>query len=216
MPEPDCPVIGVNWYEAARYCNWLSRKEGIPASQWCYPTDLRPDRPLAAVPDYLSKSGYRLLTEAEWEHACRAGSRTARPFGDSISWMPSYAWYLENSSQRTHPVGSKLPNDLGLFDMLGNAIEWTFQVYDPMGTNHMHNAGGVLIDREITEPLQDRLDCMLRGGSFYYDSTPLRSANRNWNSPTMRENTFGFRIARTLPPMVDGPTAASSPSGDVP
>jgi formylglycine-generating enzyme required for sulfatase activity len=198
MPKPDCPVIGVNWYEAARYCNWLSLQEGIDPSQWCYPHDVDPERPLTLSPDYLRRTGYRLPTEAEWEFACRAGTETARPFGESEAWMPSYAWYLANSGQRTQPVGSKMPNDLGLFDMLGNAIEWTFQVLDPLENYPDQHRRSVVVDNEILTPINGRIDCMLRGGSFYYDAPSLRSANRNWNRPDLRENTFGFRTARTF------------------
>ena len=82
--------------------------------------------------------------------------------------------------------------------MLGNAIEWTFQIYDPSGDYLVRDKGGVALDREIPRTIEDRRDCMLRGGSFYYDASFLRSANRNWNSPGLRENTFGFRVARTL------------------
>jgi formylglycine-generating enzyme required for sulfatase activity len=198
MPEPDCSVIGINWYEAVRYCNWLSLKEGIRESEWCYPKNIDSKKPLMLSPNYLSGTGYRLPTEAEWEFACRSGTETARPFGESGVWMASYAWFLGNSDQRTHPVGSKKPNDLGLFDMLGNAIECTFQIYDPPGDYLVRDKRGVALDREIPRTIEDRRDCMLRGGSFYYDASFLRSANRNWNSPALRENTFGFRVARTL------------------
>jgi formylglycine-generating enzyme required for sulfatase activity len=198
MPEPDCPVIGINWYEAAQYCNWLSFKEGISESEWCYPKQLEPELPFALDPHYLSKTGYRLPTEAEWEFSCRAGTQTARPFGESGAWMTSYAWFLENSSQRTHAVGSKKPNDFGLFDVLGNAIEWTFQIYEPSGEKEDHDSKGIVLDREIARPFEGRVDCILRGGSFYYPAPSLRSANRNWNTPAFTESTFGFRIARTL------------------
>jgi formylglycine-generating enzyme required for sulfatase activity/serine/threonine protein kinase len=209
MPEPECPVVGVTWYEAARYCDWLSRQEGIPESEWCYPGDIDPRKPLRLDSHYLSKTGYRLPTEAEWEFACRAGTQTARPFGESEAGMSSYAWFLENSDQRTHRVGSKMPNDLGLFDMLGNAIEWTFQIYDSPGDRLVTDGRGVVLDREIRGPIEARLDCMLRGGSFYYNVSSLRSANRNWNSPALRENTFGFRVARTLR-LPDGTPAPSN------
>jgi serine/threonine protein kinase/formylglycine-generating enzyme required for sulfatase activity len=198
MPESDCPVIGVDWYEAARYCNWLSLREGIPETEWCYPKYIDPKKPLTMKNNYLLMTGYRLPTEAEWEFACRAGAQTARPFGESAAWMASYAWFLENSQQRTHPVGSKKPNDFGLFDMLGNAIEWTFQIYDPSGECVVRDERGIMLDREIPTKVEGRIDCMLRGGSFYYDAPSLRSANRNWNHPGLRENTFGFRLARTV------------------
>jgi formylglycine-generating enzyme required for sulfatase activity/serine/threonine protein kinase len=214
MPDPGCPVIGINFYEATRYCNWLNLKEGIPDSEWCYPKHIDPKKPLILSPNYLSRNGYRLPTEAEWELACRAGTQTSRPFGDSGAWMPAYAWFLENSLQRTHPVGSKKPNDFGLFDMLGNAIEWTFQIYDAPGDYLVRDSAGVLLDREITRIIEDRLDCMLRGGSFYYDVSSLRSANRNWNSPALRENTFGFRVARTLHiPVGESPAVSRVPRG---
>jgi formylglycine-generating enzyme required for sulfatase activity len=106
-------------------------------------------------------------------------------------------------------VGSKKPNDFGLFDTLGNAIEWTFQVYDPLGDHVVRNSRGVALDREIPRIAGDPVYCMLRGGSFYYSESSLRSANRNWNGPSLRENTFGFRVARTLRILEEQPSDKS-------
>ena len=195
MPEPECPVVGVNWYEAARFCNWSSLQEGIPESEWCFPPDIDPTRPLSLSPGYLSRTGYRLPTEAEWEFACRAGADTTRPFGDSEARMRSYAWFMDNSGLRTRPVGSKKPNDLGLFDILGNATEWTLTIRDSSGDYPISESGEIVLDDEVHNPISARDDCMLRGGSFYYPALNLRSANRNWNSPSLRENTIGFRLA---------------------
>jgi formylglycine-generating enzyme required for sulfatase activity len=73
--------------------------------------------------NYLQRTGYRLPTEAEWEFACRAGAVTSFYFGDSKELLPRYAWYQKNSQNKLWPVGSLKPNDLGLFDMAGNAWE---------------------------------------------------------------------------------------------
>ena len=73
--------------------------------------------------DVLERKGYRLPTEAEWEYACRAGAITSRYYGDSIALLEKYEWYRANSPENARPVGSLLPNDLGLFDMLGNVFE---------------------------------------------------------------------------------------------
>ena len=74
--------------------------------------------------DVLQRTGYRLPTEAEWEYACRAGAVTSRYYGHSIDLLDAYAWYQANSKDHAWPCGSLFPNDLGLFDMLGNVYEW--------------------------------------------------------------------------------------------
>src|SRR6516225_191938 len=113
----DLPVVGIDWYMAARYCNWLSKKEGIPEEEWCYEIHGNEFRLKA---NYLSRRGYRLPTEAEMEFATRAGASTARYYGETEELLPKYAWYLRNSQEQTWPVGSLKPNDLGLFDVQGN------------------------------------------------------------------------------------------------
>ena len=81
------------------------------------------------VPDALERPGYRLPTEAEWEYACRAGAVTSRYYGRSVELLGKYAWYLQNSQDRAWPCGQLLPNELGLFDMLGNVYEWCQEQY---------------------------------------------------------------------------------------
>ena len=81
----------------------------------------------APGPGYLERTGHRLPTSAEWEYACRAGSRTVRPFGNRDELVGEFAWYSDNSARQTHPVGRLKPNAFGLFDMLGNALEWSHE-----------------------------------------------------------------------------------------
>ena len=108
------------------YCNWLSEQEGLPKDQWCYlPNEAGAYAEGMTIPaDVLERTGYRLPTEAEWEYACRAGAVTSRYYGHSIDLLDAYAWYQANSKEHAWTCGSLLPNDLGLFDMLGNVFEW--------------------------------------------------------------------------------------------
>ena len=131
-PDPDGPWIGLDWYTAAHYCNWLSEQEGLPKDQWCYvPAEEGGYADGMTVPaDVLLRTGYRLPTDAEWEYACRSGTITSRYYGASTELLALYARYQANSREHAWSCGSLLPNDLGLFDMLGNEYEW---VHDRLG-----------------------------------------------------------------------------------
>jgi formylglycine-generating enzyme required for sulfatase activity/tRNA A-37 threonylcarbamoyl transferase component Bud32 len=194
IPSPGCAIGVVTWYEAAKYCNWLSAKEGIPADQWCFPKEIGPGMKLP--PDCLGRTGYRLPTEAEWEYACRAGAASAWPYGRSESWLAEYGWYQPNSGRTMHPAGRLKPNDLGLFDVLGNADEWcmdTERAYPPAKDGQATE--DVLADAKFS----DDVVRVLRGGSFDNAAVYLRSAYRTWDRPTNRYPNFGFRPARTYP-----------------
>jgi serine/threonine protein kinase/formylglycine-generating enzyme required for sulfatase activity len=189
----DCPVNEVSWYDAAAYCNWLSEQEEIPEDQWCYVRNEKglygPGMKVKA--NALTLSGYRLPTVAEWEHACRAGSVTRWSMGEARELLGRYAWSMANSGMRLHPAGDLRPNDLGLFDMHGNAWEWCQDNADARGV-------------EATAPRkEDRVDDRsrrpLRGGAYLNDPEGVRSATRNWNPPSNRTGADGFRVARTLP-----------------
>ncbi|MDS4041889.1 MAG: formylglycine-generating enzyme family protein [Candidatus Competibacter sp.] len=139
--------------------------------------------------DFCEHFGYRLPTEAEWEYAARAGTRTRYSFGDDESKLGEYAWYSENSGDRAHPVGTRQPNPWGLHDMHGNVWEWVQDCWH-------ENYSGAPADGSAWEAdkCQQRV---LRGGSFIYDRAEnLRSANRNWFEPEFRVQGFGFRCAR--------------------
>src|SRR5262249_11911962 len=116
------PATSLTYYEALEFCNWLSEKEGIPEDQWCYPRKIGPG--MKPHPDYLRRTGYRLPSESEWEHACRSGSEERGHYGSDPALLARYGHFSGNSSYRAWPVGQKRPNDLGLFDAEGNVSTW--------------------------------------------------------------------------------------------
>ena len=208
-PEDECPQIVVTWYEAAQYCNWLSQREGIPRSEWVYPTDLNEIKSGMTLPaNYLHRTGYRLLTEAEWEFAARAGATTSRFYGESEELLGEYAVYARNppkkkgdpndpnDPQRTARVGQLKPNDLGIFDIYGNVWEWIQdrRVEYPPNVLHVDVEDTVLV-------VNDQQWRGRRGGSFTYDATVMRSAHRGRPDgylPNERRDSVGFRIGRTV------------------
>ena len=114
------PVSALTWYDAVAYCNWLSEKEGLTP---CYS-----GKGKATKCDFTA-NGYRLPTEAEWEYAARGG-HLSKGYEYAGSDDPDgVAWYADNSEGRTHPVGQKQPNELGLYDMSGNLFEWCWDWY---------------------------------------------------------------------------------------
>jgi serine/threonine protein kinase/formylglycine-generating enzyme required for sulfatase activity/tetratricopeptide (TPR) repeat protein len=196
-PDPDGPWIGPGWYAAAQYCNWLSEQEGIPRDQWCYePAEGGYVEGMTVPADVLRRTGYRLPTEAEWEYACRSGSTTTRYYGLSTELLGNYAWYQSNSNERAWSGGSLLPNDLGLFDMLGNVIEWMNGGYDTTRPWAGRKYGDVIV---APERVLEKLPRLLLGGSFTNPPLGIRPAGRRANAPSLRDASYGFRVARTCP-----------------
>lgn len=163
------PVEGVSWGDAIRFCDALSVREGLrPAYR------VPGDDTEAEAPDWdRTADGYRLPTEAEWEHACRAGTTEAR-YGP----LDEIAWHRGNSGECLHEVGGRRPNDWGLHDMLGNVWEWCWDVYDP----------------EVYGSYR-----VLRGGGWFDEHWSCRASVRRRSHPTLRIDDVGFRLARTLP-----------------
>jgi formylglycine-generating enzyme required for sulfatase activity len=187
-PDPEGPKNVVTWYDAAAYCNWLSRREGLPE---CYePNEAgKYADGMKIKPDALRLGGYRLPTEAEWENACRAGAGTSRYYGSSVDLLGRYAWYSRTSGEHAQPCGRLLPNDLGLFDMLGNAWEWCHDVYQPYPKKTVED--NINIQNIPSNPR------LLRGGAFNYGPALVRSADRVGWAPASRLINIGFRPSRT-------------------
>jgi formylglycine-generating enzyme required for sulfatase activity len=151
------PVDSVTWEGAVEFCRKLSEKTG---------------------------KAVRLPTEAEWEYACRAGSKMRFSFGDSDSVLRDYAWYGSNSGRKTYPVGQKKPNAWGLYDMYGNVWEWCADWYGDYPK-------GAVTDPQGTASGSQRV---LRGGSWGDGPDGCRAAGRRGNIPGIRSYFCGFRV----------------------
>ena len=195
---PDSPATIVTWYEAAAYCNWLSKMEGIPEAQCCYETNAagKYAAGMKAKQNYLKLTGYRLPSEAEWEYACRAGATTSRYYGLTESLLPQYARYAANSEKHVWPVGGLKPNGFGLFDMQGNVMEWCHDSYFSYDFSDPKKATPEI---SYIRPVSDSGPRLFRGGMISGGPSNLRSANRSGFHPSLRNGGIGFRPSRTYP-----------------
>ncbi|MFO0952633.1 MAG: formylglycine-generating enzyme family protein [Isosphaeraceae bacterium] len=177
------PVICITHHSAMEYCRWLSAKTG---------------------------KVYRLPTEAEWEYACRAGTKTAYSFGDDPEKLGEYAWFVDNA-EKPQPVGKKKPNPWGLYDMHGNVSEWCLDHY-AADTYSIFAKGGPA-KGPVVLPTAKEYSYVARGGNWDEDGDRLRSAarlgsNLEWSvqDPQRPQSiwwhtdaTFvGFRVVRPL------------------
>src|SRR5262249_26051117 len=171
---------------------WLSEREGVPEDQMCYPRieEIRSGMTLPA--DYLSRTGYRLPTGVEWEHACRAGTWTRRPYGHAEELLGRYAAHAGSRGPQPRPVGALWPNDLGLFDMLGNASEWTNDLLSRLDPDALrtHRVGSG--SQAVTN-----LDVLItRGGSSQEGAAGIRSGGVI--SMLACAPIAGLRVVRTI------------------
>ena len=171
------PVNEVSWFDAVKFCNRWSEVLGLSS---CYQIDGN------TVSWNDQADGIRLLTEAEWEYACRAGSKGKWCFGDDETQLPDYAWFNENSDNQPHPVREKRANDFGLFDMHGNVWEWCWDCYGAYVAEAQADPAGAATGSYR----------VLRGGAFDFRPGNLRSAVRVWNVPEIEDWSVGFRCAR--------------------
>jgi serine/threonine protein kinase len=175
-PTDSCPVNGVSYFDAAAFCNWLSKREQLSDSDACYrQAGWREDEERAKrqmvhepAPDNCNRRGFRLPTNEEFDAYCAAGTVTRRYHGNSDVFFDRYAWTLMNTNGETHPVASLIPNGLGLFDTLGNVVEWC---------DSRHQRGG--------------------WASFAPPTALDRSIRHGRVAGFHRDPTQGFRVVRT-------------------
>ncbi|MBW7873668.1 MAG: SUMF1/EgtB/PvdO family nonheme iron enzyme [Ignavibacteriales bacterium] len=172
------PVERVSWYEAVEFCNRLSDKEGLQRAYSGSGANITCD---------FNANGYRLPTEAEWEYAARGGKQTKNYKYSGSDNTGAVAWYGDNSGDKTHEVGLKQPNEIGIYDMSGNVWEWCWDWYgdytSPSQTNPKGPSSGT--------------SRVLRGGSWGNDARRCRVASRGNLLPDIRYSNNGFRLART-------------------
>jgi len=174
------PAIVVSWVDALNYCNWLSEKEKLSK---CYIVN-------GENAQYLDTAkGYRLLTEAEWEFAARGRNKSKGTFFAGSDAINEVGWYKGNSGERPHPVAQKKPNELGLFDMTGNLWEWVWDWYD----------GGYYGKSPAANPQGPETGNyrVMRGGAWYNNAEYANVYTRQNACPGFKQNSVGFRIART-------------------
>jgi formylglycine-generating enzyme required for sulfatase activity len=202
------PVERVSWYDAIAFCNKLSLLDGKEPvyrvngiSDWAnLAYDAIPaaaDTNWNAVTPDLTKNGYRLPTEMEWMWAAMGAEQTVQPNRNGYSKtyagseesgtanIGEYAWYTTNSNSKTHEVGKKTGNELGLQDMSGNVWEWCWDRYGSYPSGEQTDFTGAASGSYR----------VLRGGSWYDGASYCTVAARNNYSPTYRDNVLGFRFA---------------------
>ncbi|MFA6107609.1 MAG: formylglycine-generating enzyme family protein [Candidatus Latescibacterota bacterium] len=178
----DCPATVISWIDAQAFAQRLN--------------------------EHFGELAYRLPTEAEWEYACRAGTTTRWSFGDDESLLSSYAWYgTDYMAAQVQPVGGKLPNPWGLFDMHGNAWEWVHDWY-----SYSDPTSAPLTDPSGPPTGYDRLE---RGGACYSSAVGTSSAiSSGYGSPAARRGHDGFRLLKGTPLTLTIPEGAPFPHSD--
>ena len=145
--------------------------------------------------NYLSRKGYRLPSEAEWEFCSRGGLLSAYPSGDTSHRLNLFEWFASNSENRPHPVRERMPNAFGMFDMLGNVREWCMERYESEFPRPRAEINPDIEDQRIVDRSDYRL---VRGGDFESNAIELRYTHRQPLNGYKRRGTIGFRVVRTL------------------
>lgn len=181
----DCPVHDVTWFDAAAYCNWLSKNEKIPPEEWAYEPNEQGQykNGMKIREDISTLSGYRLPTQLEWDYACRGKTSCSYFFGEATELLLNYSWHISNAKTQTHPVELLLPNDHGLFDVHGNVGE-TLHDIAMLSKSVVTTSNGAFV----------------KGGS--YTSQPIHAAtDRLLHVRTGSSGSYiGLRLVKTHPP----------------
>ena len=215
--DENCPVGNVTWVETLAYANLLSQNEGI---QPCYVLEncqgelgsgLLCDTVLSTYTSIYDCPGYRLPTGAEWEYAARAGTKTTVYTGDIVDTgqgefvcydephLLPIAWYCANAGPYTHPVGQTLPNDWGLYDVIGNAGEWTQSEAATYGPGPYVDWDAELNATSLLTPSSSTSERQTRGGFFNGWPNVLRVGNQGAGATSLRSGPgMGFRLVQTL------------------
>jgi formylglycine-generating enzyme required for sulfatase activity len=180
--NPRNPVEQTTWLAAIKFCNARSTQEGLTP---CYDTN--------SGQCNFAASGYRLPTEAEWEYACRAGTKTKFFFGDNIDQLRIYGWFQDDSDSKEHPVAQKKPNPWNLYDMAGNLWEWCNDFY---GTKYYRDS-----PKENPRGPDDGEKRVLRGGAWSSSGDNCASYARNCDESGATDvcltmDSYGFRCVR--------------------
>ncbi len=188
-PDPEestrCPVHRVTWFDAARYCNWLSEQEGIPKDQWCFEPNSAGEYSWGMVlkRDFHDLSGYRLPTWEELLYAGRNHSESRFFFGEPGELLSEYGWYAGSAFGVTKPVGLLVPNGFGIFDIHGNVWEWTLATEGA----------------KPGEKIGHSCKAKLRTGAIS-SATQIVSFQSVADLPCdHRGHFFGFRLAKSIP-----------------
>ncbi len=193
--KPEARAVQLSWYRAVAYCRWISGEMQINSEQNCYRLpfseilrDPAPDPGEIIDPGvFLTRQGYRLPTDAEWEYACRSGTVTAYSFGSDRALLGSYGWFHDNSGAHGLEGSLARPNLRGLFDMHGNAVEWC----QDCAIEHRPT------DLGQKPHVSDSKDRILRGGAAHNPDWVCRSAQR-FDGPA--DSIGGFRLVISLLP----------------
>jgi formylglycine-generating enzyme required for sulfatase activity len=184
--ESHLPATHVAWFDAVRFCNALSKREGLAMAY---------DQEHTDSPVFVrERSGYRLPLEAQWEYACRAGTKSYYWSGDSETDLGRVGWYAPNTAFNPQPVAEKAANPFGLYDVHGNSFEWC---HDWFAEQYIPS------DREDPVGPVGGPGRVLRGGSFRDDAGGCRSADRSKWFPGQGQPFHGFRVVLPVPPERD-------------
>lgn len=180
----NCPIVGISWYDAIEFCNWLSVKSGLQKvythekGQWVF---------------NRTANGYRLPSEAEWEYSARGGHVGRNFIFSGSNDIKDVGWYKNNSLNQLHSTGSKQSNELGLYDMSGNSWEWCWDRYSQLQASNWLNVKKILENPIGPNEGNDRV---IRGGAWSSQMDQCKVNFRNYIDPKTKSLEIGLRLCQ--------------------